>query len=87
VERRTSERRLPDPAQGWLRIEKSGDNTICELCPVEGPIPTRKRGEYHVCWWEDERIVQYSPVLRAIRRVNKAFVVMIDWDGNEVNDA
>jgi hypothetical protein len=62
-------------------------DTLFEFAPINGPIPRHASDEYHVCWWEVEDgrlMIETSPFLRAIRRVNKPFSVMLDWDGEVV---
>lgn len=74
-------RELPAPGEGWLRLSLSADAILCELHPVEGPIPTRSAMKSYVCWWDDPGVIQSSPFLRAVRKVNKPLVVLIDEHG------
>ena len=77
-------RELPWPARGWMRMTTEGDGCRCEFYPLGEKVRTKAREE-HVCWWDDYSIIQYSRFLRAIRRINKPFEVVLDYYGEVVN--
>lgn len=82
-------RQLPD-GDGFLRISQAENGILCELAPTDTHVPKTSRRDMeklHYCWWETEDngrgIINCSPVLRAIKRVNKPFAVVLDPDTGE----
>jgi hypothetical protein len=80
-------RELPNGG-GFLRISRYKDGCIAELLPMEGPVKNQAKTDYHVVWWEDGEqgigFINSSPVLKAITRVRKPFIIELDYDGKLV---
>lgn len=72
---------------GFIRISEKGKNFFVEIRPnrVDQLDQAGKRTQYRLI--EDpEEVIQQSPVLRAIRKVHKAFDLVLNDQGQEVFD-
>ncbi len=80
--------RLPDPAEGWMRLTPVAGGTLCELRPL-GPVPNeRATGHEHFIWWQlpdgGRGLIESSPYLRGVRTVTEYTSVVLDAEGEAV---
>lgn len=70
---------------GFMRVSDKGENFLVEIRPnrVDQLESGGKRTQYRLI--EDPyELIQQSPVLRAIKKVHKAFDLVLDDEGQEV---
>ncbi len=73
---------------GFIRVSDKGKNFFVEIRPNKADQLNKAGSKTLYRNLEDpNEIIQQSPVLRAIRKVHKAFDLVLDSDGNTVCDS
>lgn len=74
---------------GWLRISDNSKGFRIQLQP-SGLVPQRKgraNSNHYLVWWEcgNERdLCEWSPILRAIKRIHKETIFVLDTDSGAI---